>query len=62
MPPDPGEPHEPLEEDFDTWDAYLEAVDAYVELMNPPQEKRIKREAIELSVAVEKFLKEQSDH
>lgn len=62
MPPDPGEPHEPREEDFDTWDAYLEAVDAYVHLMNPPEEMKIKMDAIMMRIAVESYLEEQSDH
>lgn len=48
---------EPEEPDYDDW----EAVDAYVEMMYPPQEVEICLQAVKLIVAVTQYLQEAAE-
>lgn len=60
--PDPGEPAEPREQDFESFSDYMDAVEEYVRIMLPPQEKAIRLEAIMGQIQINKFLEEESDH
>lgn len=54
-------PDEPREEDYESFSDYMDAVEQYVRLMLPPEEKAIRREVIMGHIKIREFLDDQSD-
>jgi hypothetical protein len=57
--PDPGEPHMPREEDYESTADYIDAVEAFTQARLTPTERQIRFEAIKMQIEIQKFLEEQ---
>lgn len=59
--PDPGEPHHPEREHYDTEEEYWRAVDDYTNMILPPELIAARLKAVEGQAEIEAYLEEHRD-